>query len=174
MIWRGPKSHKKNLRNFWNLWLWPSDNDFWRISWGPNFQRNPWALLESLKNDFPMVRATTKSQKFLKFSLLFEKWPPGKSWKHDFSDIPWTLGPSGPSLDARAQNSIQDSLNESSVRPNGTPVMPILRSRFGTPGGPGPARLPGPVHRPVHAKWFSDGQGDPKIPLNFPKFLYNS
>ena len=29
----------------------------------------------------------------------------------------------------RAQNSVQDSLNESSVRPNGTPVMPILRSR---------------------------------------------
>ena len=35
----------------------------------------------------------------------------------------------GTPLDARAPYSIQDSLNESSVRPNGTPVMPILRSR---------------------------------------------
>ena len=30
---------------------------------------------------------------------------------------------------AKAQHSAQDSPNESSVRPNGTPVMPILRSR---------------------------------------------
>ena len=56
---------------------------------------------------------------------------PGKSWKTDFSGIPWTLGPSGPSLDSRAQNSVQDSLNESSVRPNGTPVMPLLHFGHG-------------------------------------------
>ena len=52
-----------------------------------------------------------------------------KTWKYNFSGIPWTLGSSGPPLGARAPNSIQDSLNESSVRPNGTPVMPVLRSR---------------------------------------------
>ena len=86
-----------------------------------------WALLKSFKNDFPMVRAKTTTQKFLKFFLW--KWPPVKSWKHDFSGIPWTRGPLGPSLRKRAQNSIQDSLNESSVRPNGTPVMPLLRFR---------------------------------------------
>ena len=56
-------------------------------------------------------------------------WLPGKSWKNDFSGIPWNQGPSGPPLGARAPNSIQDSLNESSVRPNGTPVMPFLRSK---------------------------------------------
>ena len=54
----------------------------------------------------------------------------------ELSGIPQTLGPSGPSLCSRAQNSIQDSLNESSVRPNGTPVMPILHSKFGTRGRP--------------------------------------
>ena len=42
---------------------------------------------------------------------------------------PRDLGASGPRLWKRAQNSIQDGLNESSVRPNGTSVMPILRSR---------------------------------------------
>ena len=35
----------------------------------------------------------------------------------------------GTPLGARAPNSVQDSLNESSVRPNGTSVMPISRSR---------------------------------------------
>ena len=35
----------------------------------------------------------------------------------------------GTPLGASAPNSIQDSLNESSGRPNGTPVMLILRSR---------------------------------------------
>ena len=35
----------------------------------------------------------------------------------------------GTAPSARAPNSIQESLNESSVRPNGTPVMPVLRSR---------------------------------------------
>ena len=35
----------------------------------------------------------------------------------------------GTSLCSRAPNSIQESLNESSVRPNGTPVMPVLRSK---------------------------------------------
>ena len=42
---------------------------------------------------------------------------------------PLNPGALGTPLDARAPNSVQDSLNESSVRPNGTPVMPILRSR---------------------------------------------
>ena len=88
-----------------------------------------WALLESFKNDFPMVRAKTHFRSFSSF--FFQKWPPGKSWKTDFSGIPWTLGPSGPSLYSRAQNSVQDSLNESSVRPNGTPVMPLLHFGHG-------------------------------------------
>ena len=35
----------------------------------------------------------------------------------------------GTPLGARAPNSMQDSLNESSVRPNGTPVMQLLRSK---------------------------------------------
>ena len=35
MILRGPNIHKKNLRNFWNLWPWPSENDFWMILRGP-------------------------------------------------------------------------------------------------------------------------------------------
>ena len=52
-----------------------------------------------------------------------------KTWKSNFSGIPWTPGPSGPPLCSRAPNSIQDSLNESSVGPNGTPVMPVLRSK---------------------------------------------
>ena len=30
----------------------------------------------------------------------------------------------------RAQNAVQDSLNESSVRPNGTPIMPISSFHF--------------------------------------------
>ena len=71
----------------------------------------------------------TKSQKFFIFFL--KKPPLGKSWKHDFSGSPWTLGPWGPSLVSRAQNSVQDSLNESSVRPNGTPVMPLLHFGHG-------------------------------------------
>ena len=61
--------------------------------------------------------------------------PPGKSWKNNFSGIPWNQGPSGPPLAARAPNSVQDSLNESSVRPNGTSVMPVLRSRAGQKSG---------------------------------------
>ena len=51
--------------------------------------------------------------------------------KHENQYFRASLEPqaSGPPLCPRAPNSIQDSLNESSVRPNGTPVMPILRSR---------------------------------------------
>ena len=86
-----------------------------------------WALLKSFKNDFPMVRV--KNLRSFSSFFFLKNDPPGKSWKTYFSGIPWTLGPSGPSLDSRAQNSVQDSLNESSVRPNGTPVMPVLRSR---------------------------------------------
>ena len=86
-----------------------------------------WALLKSSKNDFPMVRV--KNLRSFSSFFCLKNDPPGKSWKTYFSGIPWTLGPSGPSLDSRAQNSVQDSLNESSVRPNGTPVMPVLRSR---------------------------------------------
>ena len=41
----------------------------------------------------------------------------------------------GTPLGARAPNSVQDSLNESSVRPNGTSVMPVLRSRAGQKSG---------------------------------------
>ena len=67
--------------------------------------------------------------------FFFEKSPPGKSWKNNFSGIPWNQGPSGPPLDARAPNSVQDSLNESSVRPNGTSVMPVLRSWAGQKSG---------------------------------------
>ena len=104
-----------------------------------------WALLESFKNHFPMVRTKINLRSFS--SLFFEKWPPGKSWKHDFSDIPWTLGPSGPSLDSRAQNSVQDSLNESSVRPNGTSVMPVY-----VPGQPSKT-----VKRSVRKKTWSGG-----------------
>ena len=84
-----------------------------------------WALLKSFKNDCPMVREKISEVSQVFF---FEKWPPGKSWKNNFSGIPWNQGPSGPPLDARAPNSVQDSLNESSVRPNGTPVTPVLRS----------------------------------------------
>ena len=38
----------------------------------------------------------------------------------------------GTPLCPRAPNSIQDSLNESSARPNGTPVMPFLRYKTTT------------------------------------------
>ena len=79
---------------------------------------------------FPVQIYMKISEDFKNF-FVSETDPPGKSWKHDFSDIPWTLGPSGPSLDSRAQNSVQDSLNESSVRPNGTPVMPLLHFGHG-------------------------------------------
>ena len=76
----------------------------------------------------PVHRPTNKNLR--SFSSFFLKNDPlGKSWKNDFSGIPWNRGPSGPSLCSRAPNSIQDSLNESSVRPNGTPVMRVLRSR---------------------------------------------
>ena len=66
---------------------------------------------------------------FSKTYFFFKQKKSNESWKSNFSGIPWTQGPSGPSLCPRAPNSVQDSLNESSVRPNGTPVMPILRSR---------------------------------------------
>ena len=52
-----------------------------------------------------------------------------ESWTSNFPGIPWTPGTSGPRLWKRAQHSIQDSLNESSVRPNATSVMPILCCR---------------------------------------------
>ena len=52
-----------------------------------------------------------------------------KNTKKQFVGHPLNPGPLGPRLWKRARNSTQDSLNESSVRPNGTPVMPILRSR---------------------------------------------
>ena len=52
-----------------------------------------------------------------------------KDMKIELCGHPLNRRPLGTPLDARAPNSFQDSLNESSVRPNGTPVMPILRSR---------------------------------------------
>ena len=55
--------------------------------------------------------------------------PPENHENMTFRAFLETKGPRGPPLGAKAPNSIQDSLNESSVRPNGTPVMPILRSR---------------------------------------------
>ena len=81
--------------------------------------------------------------------LSVETWPLGQLWKSDFptfffclkinpltnhdkndcSGIHLTPGPSGPRLWKRAGNSMQDSLNERSVRPNGTSVVPILRFR---------------------------------------------
>ena len=50
------------------------------------------------------------------------------TWKLNFSGIPWIPRPTEPSLDERAEKILQDARIESSVRPNGTPVMPVLRS----------------------------------------------
>ena len=112
-------------------------NKIWEVS--QVFFGGNWAIMKSSKNHFPMVRVIH----FRSFSsFFFEKWPPGKSWKNNFSGIPWNQGPSWSPLGARAPNSIQDSLNESSVRPNGTPVMPVLRPGSGPPVGP-PVGPPG-------------------------------
>ena len=110
-------SQPRNSNFEWSPWKWIF---FWFF----------WNLLKTRSLVFfsPEIYETIRSFNYLFF---VETWPPGKSWKHNFSDIPWTLGPSGPSLDSRAQNSVQDSLNESSVRPNGTPVMPLLHFGHG-------------------------------------------
>ena len=55
--------------------------------------------------------------------------PPENHEKTIFRAFLETKGPRDPPLGARAPNSIQDSLKESSVRPNGTPVIPVLHSR---------------------------------------------
>ena len=67
----------------------------------------------------------------LRFCLSFFclKMTPGKSWKSNFSGIPRRLGPTGPCLCDRSRKKLQTNGIETSVRPNGTPVMPILRSR---------------------------------------------
>ena len=56
-----------------------------------------------------------------------------KSWKSKVSPPPSNQGFLGPCPDDRAQNSVQDSLNESSVRPNPTLVFSKIRSQFWPP-----------------------------------------
>jgi len=60
----------------------------------------------------------------LAFSCFFSiSDPPKKSQKSRVSSSPSKPRPLGPCPDDRAQNSVQDSLNESSVRPNPTLVF---------------------------------------------------
>ena len=77
---------------------------------------------------------------FLRFFCFADFWPPWKTWKSTLDDPPWKPFPLGPCPDDRAQNSVQDSLNESSIRPNPTlvwflvsPWVPVqrLQSRQG-------------------------------------------
>ena len=56
-----------------------------------------------------------------------------KSWKSKVSPPPSNQGFPGPCPDDRAQNSVQDSLNESSVRPNPTLVFSKILFRFWPP-----------------------------------------
>ena len=60
--------------------------------------------------------------------VLFVFWKK-QTWKSNFSGIPWTPGPSGPCLCDRSRKKLQTNGIETSVRPNGTPVIPVLRSR---------------------------------------------
>ena len=91
-----------------------------------------WHLLESCKNNFPMVRGDLFFEKF-KLFLFADCWPPWKTWKSIPDGPPWKPFPLGPCPDDRAQNSVQDSLNESSVRPNPTLVFSKIRSQILTP-----------------------------------------
>ena len=56
--------------------------------------------------------------------------PPKKSWKSKVSSSSSKPCPLGPCPDDRAQHSVQDSLIESSVRPNPTLVCSKIRSQF--------------------------------------------
>ena len=66
----------------------------------------------------------------LHFHVFSHFWPPKKSWKSKLSPPPSKPFPLGPCPDDRAQNSVQDSLNESSVRPTPTLVFSKIRSPF--------------------------------------------
>ena len=56
--------------------------------------------------------------------------PPKNSWKSKVSPPPSKPLPLGPCPDDRAQNSVQDSINESSVRPNPTLVFAKILFQF--------------------------------------------
>ena len=86
--------------------------------------------------------------------LLFEKLSkfffrglltPWKTWKSILDDPPWNPRTLGPCPDDRAQNSVQDSLNESSVRPNPTLFFSKIRFQFWPPPGPPKTATPGMV-----------------------------
>ena len=102
----------KNVRIFWPKSPGEPSDDLGR-SFGiistPKFQ-HPTMLV----NHFHFCFVKTNSKKNMKVEL----------FGHSLN--PRSLGTP---LCPRAPNSIQDSLNESSVRPNGTPVMHVLRSR---------------------------------------------
>ena len=55
---------------------------------------------------------------------------PQKSWKSKVFENPSKPLPLGPCPDDRAQNSVQDSINESSVRPNPTLVFAKILFQF--------------------------------------------
>ena len=57
-------------------------------------------------------------------------WIPQKTWKSTLDGPPWNPRTLGPCPDDRAQNSVLDSLNESSVRPNSTLFFSKIRSQF--------------------------------------------
>ena len=63
------------------------------------------------------------------FHVFFFVEGPNTNMKIELFGHPLNPRALGIPLCPRAPNSVQDSLNGSSVRPNGTPVMPILRSR---------------------------------------------
>ena len=75
-------------------------------------------LLKSSKNHPPMVWGFC----FWEVPQVFfaDLWASQKAWKSTPNDPPWRPRPPGPCPDDRAQHSVQDSLNESSVRPNPT------------------------------------------------------
>ena len=60
------------------------------------------------------------------FFCIFD--PPNNSWKSKVSPAPSNQGFLEPCPDDRAQNSVQDSLNESSVRP--TPITVFFKNTF--------------------------------------------
>ena len=68
------------------------------------------------------------------FQVVFaDFWSPWKTWKSTLDDPPWKPFHLGPCPDDRAQNSVQDSLKKSSVRPNPTLVFSKIRSQFWPP-----------------------------------------
>ena len=80
-----------------------------------------WHLFKSCKNRSPMVREFCFVKCKLFFSRIFD--PPEKHENPPWTTPPWNPRTLGPCPDDRAQHSVQDSLNESSVRPDPTLVF---------------------------------------------------